>query len=363
MADKRIFNFSAGPSMLPVSVLERAASEMLNCNGSGMSVMEMSHRSKAYDAIITETEAALRRVMQIPENYKVLFLQGGATTQFAAIPMNLLKTGKADYAVTGNFANNAYKEAKKFGDIHVAYTSKETNFDRVPTQEELSIHADADYFYICANNTIFGTEYHYDPVAPAGVPVVADMSSNILSKPVDVSKYGVIYAGAQKNMGPAGLTVVIVREDLLGSYPAEKYPTILDWKLMADKDSMYNTPPTYAIYILGLVLQWVESIGGLTEMQKRTKEKAALLYGYLDSQDFYKAVAQTESRSNMNVTFRTGDDVLDAKFAKESAAAGMSNLKGHRSVGGMRASIYNAMPIEGVETLIAFMKKFAEENK
>lgn len=349
--------------MLPVSVLERAASEMLNCNGSGMSVMEMSHRSKAYDAIITETEAALRRVMQIPENYKVLFLQGGATTQFAAIPMNLMKTGKADYAVTGNFANNAYKEAQKFGDIHVAYTSKETNFDRVPAQAELSINADADYFYICANNTIFGTEYHYDPVAPEGVPVVADMSSNILSKPVDVSKYGVIYAGAQKNMGPAGLTVVIVREDLLGSYPAEKYPTILDWKLMADKDSMYNTPPTYAIYILGLVLQWVESIGGLTEMQKLAEEKAALLYGYLDSQDFYTAVAQKESRSNMNVTFRTGDDELDAKFAKESAAAGMSNLKGHRSVGGMRASIYNAMPLEGVEALIAFMKRFAEENK
>lgn len=348
--------------MLPLSVLEKASSEMVNYHGSGMSVMEMSHRSKVYDTIIKETEASLRRVMNIPDNYKVLFLQGGATTQFSAIPMNLLKTGKADYAVTGNFANNAYKESLKFGDIHVAYSSKETNFDRVPTQEELDIRSDADYFYICANNTIYGTEYHYDPVTPANVPLVADMSSNILSKPVDVSKYGVIYAGAQKNMGPAGLTVVIVREDLLGNYPADKYPTILDWKLMADKESMYNTPPTYAIYILGLVLEWVESIGGLTEMQKRAEQKSKLLYDYLDSQNFYKAVAQKDSRSNMNVTFRTGNDELDAEFVKASIAEGMSNLKGHRSVGGMRASIYNAMPLEGVEKLVAFMKKFAEEH-
>jgi len=363
MADNRIYNFSAGPSMLPVPVLERAASEMLNCKGSGMSVMEMSHRSKVYDGIIKETEAAMRRVLSIPDNYKVLFLQGGATTQFAAVPMNLMKSGKADYAVTGNFANLAYKEALKFGDIHVAFSSKAGNFDRVPTQAELDIRSDADYFYICANNTIYGTEFHYDPEAPAGVPVVADMSSNILSKPVDVSKYGVIYAGAQKNMGPAGVTVVIVREDLLGAYPTEKYPTILDWKLMAEKDSMYNTPPTYGIYILGLVLAWVEEMGGVTAMQKLAEKRAGMLYDYLDSQDFYQAVAETESRSNMNVTFRTGDEELDAKFAKETAALGMSNLKGHRSVGGMRASIYNAMPVEGVETLIAFMKKFAEENQ
>lgn len=363
MADNRIFNFSAGPSMLPVPVLERAASEMLNYKGSGMSVMEMSHRSKVYDAVIKDAEAALRRVMNIPENYKVLFLQGGATTQFAAIPMNLMKTGKADYAVTGNFANNAYKEAVKFGDIHVAYSSKETNFDHVPAQNELDLNADADYFYICANNTIYGTEYSYDPETPANVPLVADMSSNILSKPVDVSKYGVIYAGAQKNMGPAGLTVVIVRDDLLGSYPKEKYPAMLDWKLMADKESMYNTPPTYAIYVLGLVLEWVESLGGLTEMARRAEEKSSLLYDYLDSTDFYQAVAAKDSRSRMNVTFRTGNDELDAKFAKESAAAGMSNLKGHRSVGGMRASIYNAMPLEGVQTLIDFMKKFEAANK
>ena len=363
MADNRIYNFSAGPSMLPVPVLERAASEMLNYKGSGMSVMEMSHRSKVYISIIEETEAALRRVLSIPDNYKVLFLQGGATTQFAAIPMNLMKTGKADYSITGNFANNAYKEAKKFGDIHVAFSSKEGNFDRVPTQAELNIHSDADYFYICANNTIYGTEYQYDPETPENVPLVADMSSNILSKPFDVSKYGVIYAGAQKNMGPAGVTVVIVREDLLGSYPAEKYPTILDWKLMAEKESMYNTPPTYGIYVLGLVLAWVEEMGGVKAMQERAEKRASMIYDYLDSQDFYKAVAEKASRSHMNVTFRTGDEELDAKFAKESAAAGMSNLKGHRSVGGMRASIYNAMPMEGVEYLLDFMKKFAEENK
>ncbi len=363
MSETRIFNFSAGPSMLPLSVLEKAASEMTNYHGSGMSVMEMSHRSKVYDTIIKDTEAALRRIMGVPDNYKVLFLQGGATTQFAAIPMNLLKTGKADYAVTGNFANNAYKEAVKFGDIHVAFTSKETNFDHVPAQEELDIRPDADYFYICANNTIYGTEYSYDPVAPAGVPVVADMSSNILSKPVDVSKYGVIYAGAQKNMGPAGVTVVIVRDDLLGSYPLEKYPVMLDWKTMADKDSMYNTPPTYGVYVLGLVLEWVEQMGGLTAMQQRAEQRSAMLYDYLDSQDFYKAVARKDSRSHMNVTFRTGNEELDAKFAKESAAAGMSNLKGHRSVGGMRASIYNAMPIEGVEKLLDFMKKFAADNQ
>lgn len=363
MADNRIYNFSAGPSMLPVPVLERAASEMLNCQGSGMSVMEMSHRSKVYDGIIKDAEARLRRVMRIPDNYKVLFLQGGATMQFAAIPMNLMKTGKADYAVTGNFANNAYKEAKKFGDIHVAFSSKEGNFDRVPTQAELDVRPDADYLYICSNNTIYGTEYQYDPETPAGVPLVADMSSNILSKPVDVSKYGVIYAGAQKNMGPAGVTVVIVREDLLGAYPAEKYPAILDWKLMAEKESMYNTPPTYGIYILGLVLAWVEEQGGLTAMQQLAEKRSSLLYDYLDSQDFYTAVAEKGSRSHMNVTFRTGSEELDAKFAKESAAAGMSNLKGHRSVGGMRASIYNAMPVEGVAYLIDFMKKFAEENQ
>lgn len=362
MSDFRIYNFSAGPSMLPLSVLEKAASEMTNCQGSGMSVMEMSHRSKVYDGIIKNTEAALRRVMNIPDTYKVLFLQGGATLQFSAVAMNLMKTGKADYAVTGSFAGKASQEAKKFGDIHESFSSKATNFDHVPAQEQLDIRADADYFHICANNTIYGTEYGYDPETPAGVPLVADMSSNILSKPIDVSKYGVIYAGAQKNMGPAGLTVVIVREDLLGNYPVDKDPTLLDWKLMAEKDSMYNTPPTYAIYILSLVLEWIESVGGLTAMQKLAEQRSEMLYSYLDSQDFYKSVARKDSRSHMNVTFRTGDEALDAKFAKEAAELGMSNLKGHRSVGGMRASIYNAMPIEGVEKLLDFMKAFAEKN-
>lgn len=359
---ERIFNFSAGPSMLPVPVLERAAAEMLNYQGSGMSVMEMSHRSKVYDSIIKSTEASLRRVMGIPDNYKVLFLQGGATMQFSAIPLNLMRTGKADYAVTGNFAKNAYKEAKKFGEIHVAATSEADNFSYIPSQAELDLSPDADYFYHCANNTIFGTEWKYCPET-GNVPVVADMSSNILSKPIDVSKYGVIMAGAQKNMGPAGLTVVIVRDDLLGFYPKDKMPVLLDWKLMADKESMYNTPPTYAIYILGLVLEWIENeVGGLEEMRKRNEKKAELLYAYLDSQSFYQPAARADSRSMMNVTFRTGDEELDAKFVKASVENGMSNLKGHRLVGGMRASIYNAMPYEGVEKLVDFMQKFAKEN-
>ena len=273
-----------------------------------------------------------------------------------------MRTGKADYALTGNFAKNAYKEAKKFGEIHVAASSEADNFSYIPSQAELDLSPDADYFYHCANNTIFGTEWKYCPET-GSVPVVADMSSNILSKPIDVSKYGVIMAGAQKNMGPAGLTVVIVRDDLLGYYPQDKMPVLLDWKLMADKESMYNTPPTYAIYVLGLVLDWIENeIGGLTEMQKRNEVKAKLLYDYLDSQSFYQPAARADSRSMMNVTFRTGDADLDAKFVKASIENGMSNLKGHRSVGGMRASIYNAMPYEGVEKLVDFMQKFAKEN-
>ena len=347
--------------MLPVSVLEKAACEMLSCQGSGMSVMEMSHRSKVYDGIIADVQARLRRVMGIPEGYKVLFLQGGATLQFSAIALNLMKTGKADYALTGHFAKQAAKEAAKFGAVHTAFTSEATQFDHVPSQSELSVDAAADYFYFCANNTIYGTEWKYDPET-GKVPVVADMSSNILSKPVNVEKYGVIMAGAQKNMGPAGLTVVIVREDLLGNY-REGMPSLLDWKLMADKDSMPNTPPTYAIYILGLVLEWIESMGGLTAMQAHNEAKAKYLYDYLDSTTFYQAVARKDSRSMMNVTFRTGDEQLDAKFAKESAAANMSNLKGHRSVGGMRASIYNAMPIEGVQALVSFMEAFEKNNR
>lgn len=361
MSEGRIYNFSAGPSMMPLPVLEKAAAEMTNYGGSGMSVMEMSHRSKYYDDIINGAQDVLRRVYNIPDNYRILFMQGGATMQFSAVPLNLMVTGKADYAITGNFARNAYKEAKKFGDIHIAATSEADNFTWVPTPDQLDIRPDADYFYICANNTIFGTEWHYDPNA-GDVPVIADMSSNILSKPVDISKYGIIYAGAQKNMGPAGMAVVIIREDLMGHY-RENMPVLLDYQLMADKNSMYNTPPTYSIYMMKLVTEWVEQMGGLEAMAKNADLRSSMLYDYLDSTDFYKGAAQKASRSRMNVTFRTGNDELDKKFIQESIDAGMTNLKGHRLVGGMRASIYNAMPIEGVEYLIDFMKKFENNNK
>jgi len=361
MSEGRIYNFSAGPSMMPLPVLEKAAAEMTNYGGSGMSVMEMSHRSKYYDDIINGAQDVLRRVYNIPDNYRILFMQGGATMQFSAVPLNLMVTGKADYAITGNFARNAYKEAKKFGDIHIAATSEADNFTWVPAPDQLDIRPDADYFYICANNTIFGTEWHYDPNA-GDVPVVADMSSNILSKPVDISKYGMIYAGAQKNMGPAGMAVVIIREDLMGHY-RENMPVLLDYQLMADKNSMYNTPPTYSIYMMKLVTEWVEQMGGLEAMAKNADLRSSMLYDYLDSTDFYKGAAQKASRSRMNVTFRTGNDELDKKFIQESIDAGMTNLKGHRLVGGMRASIYNAMPIEGVEYLIDFMKKFENNNK
>ncbi len=361
MSKGRIYNFSAGPSMMPLPVLEKAAAEMTNYGGSGMSVMEMSHRSKYYDDIINGAQDVLRRVYNIPDNYRILFMQGGATMQFSAVPLNLMVTGKADYAITGNFARNAYKEAKKFGDIHIAATSEADNFTWIPTPDQLDVRPDADYFYICANNTIFGTEWHYDPNT-GDVPVVADMSSNILSKPVDISKYGLIYAGAQKNMGPAGMAVVIIREDLMGHY-RENMPVLLDYQLMADKNSMYNTPPTYSIYMMKLVTEWVEQMGGLEAMAKNADIRSGMLYDYLDSTDFYKGAAQKASRSRMNVTFRTGNDYLDKKFIQESIDAGMTNLKGHRLVGGMRASIYNAMPIEGVEYLIDFMKKFEKNNK
>lgn len=360
MADNRIYNFSAGPSMLPVPVLERCASEMLNYKGSGMSVMEMSHRSKVYDGIITETEAALRRVLSIPDNYKVLFLQGGASTQFAAIPMNLLKTGKADYALTGNFANNAYKEAVKFGDIHVAFSSKDRNFDRVPTQAELDIRPDADYFYICANNTIYGTEWQYVPET-GSVPLVCDMSSDILSRPVDVSKFGIVYAGAQKNMSPAGLTVVIIRKDLAG-HELPYTPLMMNYQTMIEKDSMYNTPPCWCIYMLGLTLDWVEEQGGVAGMEKLRDLRSSMLYDTLDNSKLFRCHAEKGSRSGMNVTFRTGNEELDAKFVSEATAAGFVNLKGHRKTGGMRASIYNAMPVEGVEKLCDFIKEFDKNN-
>ena len=357
---ERVYNFSAGPSMLPEEVLKKAADEMMNYEGSGMSVMEMSHRSPVYEKIITDAEALLREVMQIPDNYKVLFLQGGASTQFAAVPLNLLSgTGKADYILSGQFSTKAYQEALKYGDIAVAASSKDKNFSYVPKTEKASFRKDADYVHICFNNTIYGTKYPYIPKTDA--PLVADMSSCILSEPIDVSKFGLIYAGAQKNMAPAGLTVVIVREDLLGN-AREDTPAMLDYKLMADNGSMYNTPPCYCIYIAKLVYEWILSLGGLEKMKERNERKAKFLYDYLDSQDYYVAPVEKECRSMMNVTFVTGNADLDKKFASEASAQGLKNLKGHRSVGGMRASIYNAMPYEGVEKLVEFMKEFAKNN-
>ena len=350
--------------MLPMPVLEQAANELVCYGTSGMSVMEMSHRSPDYEAIIQAAEADLRALMNIPDNYKVLFLQGGASTQFASVPMNLigLKPAKKGlYAVSGQFSGKAYKEAQKMGyDVKCIATTKDSNFDHVPTITRDMVDQDASYLHICFNNTIYGTKYGYIPDT-GDVPLVADLSSCIISEPIDVSKFGVIYAGAQKNMAPAGVTLVIVREDLLG-FAEETIPTMLDWKTMADNDSMYNTPPCYAIYIAGLVYKWIEQLGGLTVMQEMNERKAKLLYDYLDSQDYYFAPVKPDSRSIMNVTFVTGDADLDKKFASEAAKAGLKNLKGHRSVGGMRASIYNAMPYEGVEALVAFMKKFAEEN-
>ena len=348
--------------MLPVPVLEKAAEEMLCYGESGMSVMEMSHRSPEYDAIIKDAEAMLRKLMNIPDNYKVLFLQGGASTQFAAVPLNLIKrTGKADYVVTGQFSGKAYKEALKLGyDAKCIATTKDDNFDHIPKITPDMVRPDAAYVHVCYNNTIYGTKYPKVPDT-GDVPLVADMSSCILSEPVDVSKFAVIYAGAQKNMAPAGMTLVIVREDML-DFAEEKMPTMLEWKIMAENGSMYNTPPCYTIYIAKLVYEWLLSIGGLEEMKRRNVKKAKLLYDYLDNQDYYIAPVKKECRSMMNVTFVTGDPDLDKKFATEASANGLKNLKGHRSVGGMRASIYNAMPYEGVEKLVAFMKEFAKNN-
>ena len=358
----RVYNFSAGPSMLPLPVLEKAASQLVCYEDSGMSVMEMSHRSPEYDAIIRGAERSLRELMHIPDNYKVLFLQGGASTQFSAVPMNLIgRTGKADYVVSGQFSGKAFKEAQKMGyDVSCIATSKDTNSDRIPVVTKDLVHPDASYVHICYNNTIYGTRYPDIPDT-GDVPLVADLSSCILSEPVDVSRFGVIYAGAQKNMAPAGMTLVIVREDLLGLADPH-IPTMLDWKTMADNDSMYNTPPCYPIYIAKLVYEWLLDMGGLSVMKEKNMKKAALLYDYLDSQSYYHAPVQKESRSLMNVTFVTGNPDLDKKFAAEASAAGLKNLKGHRSVGGMRASIYNAMPYEGVEALIAFLKQFAAQN-
>lgn len=361
MTEKRVFNFSAGPSMLPVPVLEKAAKQMLNYENSGMSVMEMSHRSSSYLDIFNKTKDLLKKVMNIPDGYEIVFIQGGATQQFSMVPLNLLKNGKADYIITGSFSKKAATEAKKYGEINIAYDGSDNDFKHIPTQDELKLDPEASYVHLCANNTIYGTEWKYVPETN-GVPIIADMSSNILSKPIDVSKYGMIYAGAQKNMGIAGLGVAIIKKDLLQKVSTTT-PVLLDYTLMIENDSMYNTPPAYAIYVLGLVLEWIDEMGGLEVMEKRNIEKAKLLYDYLDSSDFYKAHSDKDNRSLMNVTFTTPSKELDAKFVKESIEAGMTNLKGHRSVGGIRASIYNAMPLEGVEKLVAFMKEFEAANK
>ena len=357
----RVYNFSAGPSILPEVVLKQAAEEMLDYNGTGMSVMEMSHRSKAFEEIIQTAEQDLRDLMKIPDNYKVLFLQGGASQQFAAIPMNLMKNGVADYIITGQWAKKAFEEAKKYGNAKAVASSADKTFSYIPDCSDLDIDEDADYVYICHNNTIYGTTYKELPNTKGKI-LVADMSSDILSQPVNVEDYGVIYFGVQKNVGPAGVVVVIIREDLIRDDVMEGTPTMLKYKTQADADSLYNTPPCYCIYICGKVFKWVKEMGGLEAMKLHNEKKAAILYDFLDSSKLFKGTVEKKDRSLMNVPFVTGDEELDAKFVKEATAAGFVNLKGHRTVGGMRASIYNAMPIEGVEKLVAFMKEFEANN-
>ena len=357
----RVYNFSAGPSTLPEAVLQKAAEEMLNYQNSGMSVMEMSHRSKEFEGIIGRAEASLRKLMGIPENYKVLFLQGGASMQFAMIPLNLMTgSGKADYVNTGEWAKKAIKEGQRFGKVNVVASSEEEVYNHIPKLDPATFDKEADYFYITSNNTIFGTRYVNYPET-GQVPLVADMSSDILSGPIDVSKFGLIFAGAQKNMGPAGLTVVIIREDLVGK-AAPGTPTMLDYKTHVDNGSMFNTPPTFAIYVAGMVFDWLLEKGGLAEMEKINIHKAALLYDFLDQSSMFKGTVVKEDRSLMNIPFVTPSAELDSQFIKEAEAKGFMNLKGHRSVGGMRASIYNAMPVEGVEKLVAFMKEFETKN-
>lgn len=359
--EKRVFNFSAGPSMLPLEVLEQAAAEMTNWNGTGMSVMEMSHRSADFKEIIERAEADLRDLMHIPDNYKVLFLQGGGSLQFAMVPLNLLRNSKkADYIVTGTWAKKAAKEAEKFGDIRVVASSEDKTFSYIPKVKKEDFRADADYVYITGNNTIYGSRYAEFPDT-GDIPLVGDFSSNILSQEIDVTKFGIIWAGAQKNIGPAGVVIVIIREDLLGFADAS-VPTMLDYKVAADNGSMYNTPPTYGIYMAGLTFQYLKAHGGVPAMEAQNKKKAAMLYDYIDGSKLYTAPVAREDRSLMNVVFVTGNPELDKKFVAEAKEQGLVNLNGHRSIGGMRASIYNAMPMEGVEALIAFMKKFEAEN-
>lgn len=358
----RVYNFAAGPAVLPEEVLKEAAEEMLDYKGTGMSVMEMSHRSKAFEGIIQDAEKDLRDLMNIPDNYKVLFLQGGGSTQFAMVPMNLMKNKVADYIITGQCAKKAAAEAEKFGKVNRIASSADKTFTYIPDLKNIEISDDADYVYICHNNTIYGTTYHNLPDTKGKI-LVADMSSDILSEPIDVTKYGLIFAGVQKNIGPAGTVVVIIREDLITEDVLEGTPTMLQYKIHADNKSLYNTPPAYGIYICGKVFKHLKKLGGLEAMKKRNEEKAKILYDYLDSSELFSGTVVKEDRSLMNVPFVTGNEELDAKFVKEAKAAGIENIKGHRTVGGMRASIYNAMPIEGVKYLVEFMKKFEAENK
>lgn len=357
----RVYNFSAGPAVLPEEVLKEAAEEMLDYNGSGMSVMEMSHRSKVFDEIIQTAEADLRDLLKIPDNYKVLFLQGGASQQFAMIPMNLMKNKVADYIVTGQWAKKAWQEAQKYGTANKIASSEDKTFSYIPDCSDLPISLDADYVYICENNTIYGTKYKTLPNTKGKI-LVSDVSSCFLSEPMDIEKYGIVYGGVQKNVGPAGLVIAIIREDLITEDVLPGTPTMLTYKTHADANSLYNTPNCYGIYICGKVFKWLKKQGGLEAMKERNEKKAKVLYDYLDSSKLFKGTVEPASRSLMNVPFVTGDKGLDAKFVKEAEAAGLVNLKGHRTVGGMRASIYNAMPIEGVEALVEFMKKFEKEN-
>ena len=358
----RVYNFSAGPAVLPEEVLIEIQEELLDYNGSGQSVMEMSHRSKVFDDIIKEAEADLRDLMHIPDNYKVLFLQGGASLQFAMIPMNLMKNKVADYIVTGQWAKKAYQEAAKYGKAVKIASSEDKTFSYIPDCSDLPIDDDADYVYICMNNTIYGTVYKELPNTK-GKDLVADVSSCFLSEPLDVSKFAIVYGGVQKNVGPAGMVIAIVREDLITDDVLEGTPTMMKYKTHADAQSLYNTPNCWCIYVCGKVFKWLKKMGGLEAMKEYNEKKAAILYDFLDSSEMFKGTVVKKDRSLMNVPFVTGDKELDAKFVKEAAEAGFVNLKGHRTVGGMRASIYNAMPMEGVEKLVAFMKKFEEENK
>lgn len=358
----RVYNFSAGPAILPEEVLREVAEEMLDYKGTGMSVMEMSHRSKAFEEIIEGAEKTLRELMDIPDNYRVLFLQGGASQQFAMIPMNLMKNGVADYIHTGQWTKKAIEEARMYGKVNVVASSEDKNFSYIPELKNISLSENADYVYLCHNETIYGTKFNELPETGEKI-LVADMSSDILSEPVDVSKYGLIHAGAQKNIGPAGVVVVIIREDLVTADVLPGTPTMLRYKIHADNQSLYNTPPAYGIYVCGKVFQWVQKLGGLEAMKKINEEKAAVLYDYLDASVLFKGTVEKKDRSLMNVPFATGSAELDGKFIKEAKAAGFDNLKGHRTVGGMRASIYNAMPIAGVQALVDFMRKFEEENK